>query len=252
MESLKSVDLNVDIGEGFPHDEALLSFASSASVCCGEHAGSRDLTERTVDLCRRKRVRIGAHPGYPDRASMGRRPLAPGEERPYLDSLFDQVRWFVREFEPAYLKPHGAFYNDTSVPLPEGWDVPSDGLTQYGSGGKFLAQTAGIQSLAMMLRVFRLDLMGLPGGAHAEAASRAGRNLIAEGFADRRLLPNGQLMPRSEPNAVTTDEDQVVINAIALAPVVQTICLHGDTPNCLRLAERVHKGLRDAGFRISA
>ena len=65
----RKVDLNVDIGEGFPFDAELLRFATSANVCCGAHAGSLKLTEETVALCRRNNVRIGAHPGYPDRAT---------------------------------------------------------------------------------------------------------------------------------------------------------------------------------------
>ena len=71
----RKIDLNVDIGEGFPHDRELLAFASSANVCCGTHAGSRELTIETVELCREHGLRVGAHPGYPDRASMGRQSI---------------------------------------------------------------------------------------------------------------------------------------------------------------------------------
>ncbi|MBX6315566.1 MAG: LamB/YcsF family protein, partial [Isosphaeraceae bacterium] len=35
----RSIDLNADLGEGCPWDEALLERVTSASICCGFHAG---------------------------------------------------------------------------------------------------------------------------------------------------------------------------------------------------------------------
>ena len=36
----RCIDLNADLGEGFPNDRALLELVSSASICCGAHAGA--------------------------------------------------------------------------------------------------------------------------------------------------------------------------------------------------------------------
>ncbi|HEY0867661.1 MAG TPA: 5-oxoprolinase subunit PxpA [Fimbriimonas sp.] len=247
---MRQIDLNVDIGEGFPWDEGLLEFATSANVSCGVHAGSEQLSLDTVELCRSKGVRVGAHPGYPDREFMGRRPMAPGQEREYLDSIFRQTRWFVRYADPAYVKPHGAFYNDTAVLLPEGWDDPKPGMPSYDAGGLYLARTPGLQSLTMILRVHRLPLMGLEATAHGEAARRAKQLLIREGFADRRLRDDGTLVPRSEPGAVLEEPDQIRNQVKRLAPFVDSICLHGDTPGCLDFAELVRKTLLDEGFEV--
>ena len=137
----KRIDLNVDIGEGFPFDRELLRFATSANVGLGEHAGSREITAETVALCREAGVRVGAHPGYPHRPSMGRDPIPPGAQKAYLDSIFVQTQWFVAVHGADYLKPHGAFYNDTAVVLPEGWRTENDAPTPYGQEGIFLAQT---------------------------------------------------------------------------------------------------------------
>ena len=106
---MKRVDINVDIGEGFPFDEDLLDFATSANVCCGEHAGSWELTKETIFLCERKGVRIGMHPGFPDRESMGRISPQLDEVAQYANSVFEQVIRF-REYTTTaqYLKPHGA------------------------------------------------------------------------------------------------------------------------------------------------
>ncbi|HWA82270.1 MAG TPA: 5-oxoprolinase subunit PxpA [Fimbriimonadaceae bacterium] len=249
----RRIDLNVDIGEGYPHDEALLEFATSANVCCGEHAGSWDLTRTTIDLCRAKGARIGAHPGYPDRASMGRRAMEVDEHSTFLTSIFDQVERFEKVIRPAYLKPHGAFYNQTAAILPATW-VPTDdrwkALLKEDPIGQAIGQIPGAGSLGMMLRIHRLPLMGLAGTAHEEIAKRAEVFLIREGFADRAYREDGALVPRSEPGAVYDDPALVKAQVLRLAPIVDSICLHGDTPDALEFAELVKKTLLDAGYEV--
>ncbi|AIE85452.1 LamB/YcsF family protein [Fimbriimonas ginsengisoli] len=251
----RTIDLNVDIGEGFPHDAELLRFASSANVCCGVHAGSRDLTLSTIELCRKHRVRLGIHPGYPDRPTMGRAPMQAGQERPYLKSLFEQVTWFLENERPDYLKPHGAFYNDTAVVLPHDWKTQrkrAPTTSEYESGGVYLSQFPGLQSLLMLLRIHKLPLMGLEKTAHKAVADRARQPFIREGFADRQYRRDGTLMPRSEPGAVLVDPGQVREQVLQLASNVDSICLHGDTPDCLPFAELVYRTLLDGGYGVGA
>ncbi len=246
----KKVDLNVDIGEGFPYDADLLQFATSANICCGVHAGSFELTKQTIDLCRSKRVRFGAHPGYPDRASMGRNKLKEGQEREYLQSVFEQVLAFAQHARAEYIKPHGGFYNDTAVVLPAGWDNPTPDQSAYGAGGVFLSNLPGVHSLTMLLRVHKVALMGLEATAHKVIAERAKQKLIREGFADRAYNPDGTLVSRSEPGAVLTDPAAVKEQVLKIAPFVDSICLHGDTEGCLVFAEQVYKTLVEAGFGV--
>lgn len=249
------IDLNVDIGEGFPHDEDLLDFATSANVGCGEHAGSWDLTQTTIDLCQRKGVRIGCHPGYPDRDSFGRRPMEIEEHSRFLRSIFAQVERFHEIVRPAYLKPHGAFYNQTAQLLPPSW-VPSDdrwrALIDEDPIGQALGAIPGAGSLGMLLRIHRTPLMGLPLTAHEEIAKRSEIAFLREGFADRAYTEGGLLIPRSEPGAVLEDPELVKSQVLRIAPHVDTICLHGDTPNALEFAELVFRTLRDRGFEVTA
>ena len=249
----RPIDLNVDIGEGFAFDRELLNFATSANVCCGAHAGDFEHTKETVALCREKRIRVGIHPGYPDRESMGRLPITPDTERTFLASIFEQVQRFPREYPPSYLKPHGGFYNDTAIVLPSNWEMGIKGNrypSRYEAGGAYLAQYPGIQSLIMLLRVQKLPLLGLPGTAHAQAAGRAGQKFAREGFADRAYRADGTLVPRSEPNAIHTNSDQIREQVIQLAPNVDSICLHGDGDHCLEFAELVYRTLTDQGFEV--
>ncbi len=82
--------------------------------------------------------------------------------------------------------------------------------------------------------------------------------------------PQGQLVPRSLPGALVTDEDEVVERAVRMATTgrvlavdgtelhlpVRSLCVHGDTPGAVRLARRVaaaleHEGLPPTAFATS-
>lgn len=239
---MKKVDLNVDIGEGFPHDEALLAFATSANVCCGEHAGSWDLTLATIELCKSKRTRIGVHPGFPDRENFGRRTPTSCEIDGYLLNVGEQVERFVKETQASYIKPHGAFYN---VLASRGF--PNEfGATLYGACGGSLIHILMLTGLPPMLLLGSRDAEVV----NARIAPVWGTRTIFEGFADRRYRSDGTLVPRCEPGAVLEDPDEIREQILKVAPEVDSICLHGDTPNCLTLAELVKKTLVDAGYEV--
>jgi len=232
---VKKVDLNVDIGEGFIHDEALLEFATSANVCCGEHAGNWELTLLTIERCRSHQTRIGIHPGFPDRPSMGRK--VP-EEIPaeWLESVESQASRFVSTCKAAYLKPHGAWYN-VLAGLP-------DNAIDVESGGDCA------RVLFRLQRHLRLPVMMLPvGGAYAGVEDNGG-TVISEGFADRAYRPDGTLAPRTEPGAVLENPEQIQRQVLRLASIVDSICLHGDTQNCLEFAELVKRTLVDNGYEV--
>ena len=195
------------------------------------------------------------HPGYPDRPGMGRRTLLPYNSTTWNSSLVEQAVRFCEYVKPAYVKPHGAFYNDTALPL-EFFVPPEPGPVSRGSsyvaeskGGfaaRILAGLPGGTSLATILLTTPC-LMGLPGTMHEWIA---GSSFIREGFADRAYEPHGTLVPRSEPGAVLEDPEQIRQQVLDLAPKVDSICLHGDTPNCLEFAEIVFKTLVDAGYEV--
>src|SRR5215469_9298304 len=72
------IDLNADLGEADAFGEterAVLGAVTSTSVSCGAHAGSPAAIRATIEAAARAGVVIGAHPSYPDRAGMGRRPF---------------------------------------------------------------------------------------------------------------------------------------------------------------------------------
>lgn len=220
----RRVDLNVDIGEGFAHDDALLEIATSANVCCGVHAGNPDTTRRTVDACRAQGVRVGAHPGFPDRASMGRRAPESAEHPAFFASVREQIDAFRRCYEPAYIKPHGALYQMLS----------SANAEQAERWGRELGLDDG-------------PVMALPG---TPFAAWLGDRLVSEGFADRAYRADGQLVPRSEPGSVLAGKPEMAAQAVTLAGRVHSVCLHGDTQKCVEHACAVRHALEAAGWEI--
>src|SRR5471030_2641132 len=77
------VDLNADLGEGDPNDEALLQLVSSANIACGFHAGDADSMRQSVRWALRYGVAIGAHPSFPDRENFGRSAMQLAPETVY-------------------------------------------------------------------------------------------------------------------------------------------------------------------------
>jgi UPF0271 protein len=230
---LSVIDLNADVGEGAGDDETLISSGiTSANVACGAHAGDDETMRESCVAVSRHGVALGAHPSYEDREHCGRRSMAVTPEA--LRASVNAQLW--RLMKPAaeaglkilHVKPHGALYHD-------------------GNKARELAEAflAAMQAVVPDAR-----LVGPPEGAWREAARHRGVRFVAEGFIDRRYQADGQLVPRSEPGAVITDEDEAVRQSLTLARSgrVQTLCVHGDDPEAIRLLAAARRALQAEGF----
>jgi UPF0271 protein len=93
--------------------------------------------------------------------------------------------------------------------------------------------------------------MGLP-KSHLSRAVDGARPFIAEGFADRAYLDDGSLVPRSQIVAVLHDVTEIRAQALRLATTVDSICIHGDTPNAVEMARQIRTELESAGFDVTA
>lgn len=218
-----NLDLNSDLGEGCSDDADLMSLITSANVSCGFHAGDSATAHAALKLAAKHGVHVGAHPGYADRANFGRVDLAMSEEAIFELCLY-QVGALVGlarsvGIHVRYLKPHGALYNQAC------------------------RDVAYARPLMAAAEILNLPVMGLP-GSRLEALCRTGSGFIAEGFADRRYLPDGSLVPRSRPDAFVHDIDEAVAQADRLVREqgIRSLCVHGDNPQALVFV----RGLRDA------
>lgn len=223
------IDLNADLGEGVGTDAALMPLITSANISCGFHAGDPDTIWHTVQLARRHGVTVGAHPGYADREHFGRREQAVTREQVsalctyQLGGMVALVAGRVR-----YVKPHGALYNQAM----------RDAEVAHG----LLDATAA----------FPVSLVGLPGSVFERLAKEKGRTYIPEGFADRRYRPDGSLVPRTDPDAVLHDPQEVVeqVEWLIGRRQVRTVCVHGDTPGAVEFVRTVRGFLVDRGHEL--
>ena len=90
--------------------------------------------------------------------------------------------------------------------------------------------------------------------------------MLEEGFADRAYTADGTLMARQQPGSVYSDPAQAAAQALGLAAkgtvtaadgttltlAVDTLCLHGDSPNALAMARPVRQALGTAGVAVVA
>lgn len=238
------MDINSDVGESFGayrlgDDAALLDYVTSANIACGFHAGDPSVMEATVRLAAAKGVRIGAHPGYPDLQGFGRRNMDLSQEEVEALVLYQvgALSAFCRanRVELAHVKPHGALYNQAA------------------------ASPALAEAVARAVMRFsrELVLVGLAGSALVEAGREAGLVTWAEGFPERAYNPDGSLRSRKLPGAVIHDPAEAAENAWRLATEgivaapggetrrlrVDTLCIHGDSPNALEVARAVRARL---------
>jgi UPF0271 protein len=230
----RTIDLNADLGEGCPHDEELLDRVSSASVCCGFHAGDRDAIVRTLRAAKERRVIVGAHPGFADREGFGRRErdASAAEVERLIVEQFAALAALATEVgvEVSFAKPHGALYNQA-----QRQDQVAAGV------------------VAAMVRL-ELPVLGQPGSVLEAKAAAAGVRFVAEGFPDRRYRPNGRLVPRTEPGAVLDDPAEVEAQVVRLVGQggVATLCIHGDDNRAVRNADLVLAALSRNGIGLAS
>ena len=224
-----TIDLNADLGEGFPNDARLLDLVTSASVACGAHAGDRATILDTIAAARDRRVAVGAHPGFPDREGFGRRERRASavEVERLVSEQVENLTSLAAETGTVlvFLKPHGALYNQAQRD-PE--------------------MARGVAAAA---RAFRLPVLGQPGGVLESAAESVGLTFVTEGFPERRYEPDGRLAPRGSPGAVLDDPARVQAQAVRLVGLgLSTLCIHGDDPRAVDNALVVRAALERHGI----
>jgi len=241
--------LNCDMGESFGawkmgNDEHAMALIDQANLACGFHAGDPLTMQRSVALAVRHGVSLGAHPAYPDLAGFGRRHLACSAEEVQAMVLYQigALDAFCRAAgtQVAYVKPHGALYNDL---------VRDDGL--------FTAVLAACAAYRPGLPLMVLALAD--NRREATLAEAAGVPLLFEAFADRAYQSDGQLVPRRLDHAVHQEPQRILDQALAIArgepfadrdgkPLrlcADSLCVHGDNPESLAILRRL-RALLDA------
>jgi UPF0271 protein len=248
-----TVDLNADLGEGFGvwrlgDDEAMLDLVTSANIACGFHAGDPAGLARACRAAAARGVRIGAQVGYRDLAGFGRRFIDVSPEDLMADVIYQigALQGLARAAGATvgYVKPHGALYN-TIVTDRDQADAVAEAVHAVDAG---------------------LPVLGLAGSAFFTAAERLGLRTVPEAFADRAYRPDGQLVSRRERHAVLHDVDVIAervasmvgrgrvtaVDGSTIPIVVESVCVHGDSPGAVQIAAAVRDRLVADGVALAA
>lgn len=247
-----SIDLNADLGESFGawtmgSDDELLDIVTSANVACGFHAGDPLVMTETVRACLSKGVNIGAHPGFDDITGFGRRRMDNPDGPKTAASIIYQIGALqtVAKTENAsvtHVKLHGALANMAS----EEDTLASLCLNAVQAVDKKLA----IVAMASTCLQAQAEKLKMP--------------LLREVFADRAYNDDGTLVARGTPGAIIHDpalaatrvlkmiETHSVesINGVSVELVPDTICVHGDNHEAVRMADALRTTLEKAGINI--
>jgi len=239
------MDINCDMGE-IPRllkDNVysdLMDHVTSINLACGGHAGDLSMMRELIRIAKRKNVRIGAHPSYPDRENFGRLVLEMDSEE-LLRSICDQVRSLIKIAEEesvsiSHIKPHGALYDQAAKD----------------------AHLARVIGSAVDRVEPDLDIICLSGSSMVRILEDMGLKVVQEAFADRTYERDGGLRDRRSDRALITDpqkaadqarsiiEDKKIItfDGSEISLEAQTLCVHSDTPNAIAIAREVRLVLR--------
>jgi len=250
---LDSIDINSDLGE-FRNEKQLtnelniLNYISSCSIACGGHVGDVNSIKTIIEACKKHSIAIGPHPSYPDKEGFGRR-MIDIESKDLENSIRDQINLFLKVADSLsmpvrHVKLHGRLYNEVS-------------------------KSEVLSSLFVnLIDSFKYDLSVI-----GPAESLLGQMLedkdipfIPEAFIDRTYKEDLTLVDRSEEGSVlisveeqinqarsiVCDEKIMSNNNKILNLKAETLCIHGDSPNSLEVAEALTNMLIKEKIKIQS
>ena len=233
------IDINCDLGEGLDNEHIIMPLISSCNISCGAHAGSIEIMDKVIQLAVKHKVKIGAHPSFPDRKNFVRKVLDISNSD-LQKSLEDQLSIFkdralLQNATIHHVKPHGALYNLIAVNREKASIV-----------------------IAAIQHVFEAVKLYVPYQSRIEeVAVQSGLEIVYEAFADRMYNEDLSLVSRTFSNALIEDKIEVLkqVQKISNKQLVTTVnfhekkikastfCVHGDTKNAIEILEYLHKHL---------
>lgn len=242
----KTIDINVDVGEGIGNETEIMPLIASCNIACGGHAGDLDTMQYVVKLAKEYRVKIGAHPSFPDKENFGR-----VEMDMSCAALFTSVKQQIQTLQDVlytqhamlhHIKPHGALYNLAAVNT----------------------KIANVIIEVMKSLVLPVKLYVPHKSVIANLAIKNNIAVTYEAFADRNYNDDLTLVSRQENNALITDVNVMfhhvynmilkqkvkTVTNIEVDILAETFCIHGDNPDAIVLIESLKEKLEAKGIRI--
>ena len=226
-------------------DEEMMQYISSANIAGGFHAGDPTTMRKTVSLAKDYGVAVGVHPGYRDLVGFGRREMdvPPDEIHDEIIYQLGALREFARyyDMEVQHVKPHGSLY--------------------------MVAARDEELSRAIIEAIQRIDpgllLFCMQASVTYQLAQKMDQPVVAEFYADREYNDDGQIVfTRSVAEELDPEEvGDRVVRAVTEKKVKtesgkdidvasDSVCVHGDTPGAVRLAEVIARKLGENDIEI--
>ena len=243
---MKTIDINCDVGEGIGNERLLMPYLSSCNIACAGHAGSVETIDETILLAKLNKVKIGAHPSFPDKENFGRKLMhLPADV--LQKSLEDQIRLLKKRadlhgVELNHVKAHGALYNAAAKD----------------------EKIANILINAVKNSVKNVVFYAPYNSVLAQLSSKNGFDVKYEAFIDRNYNDDLTLVSRDRKNAVIIDKTKAfehlkkmilsqkvkTINNLEVTILADTYCVHGDNKNAKDLLIYISKRLDELDIKI--
>ena len=245
------ININCDLGESSKlhstkNDPLLLEIVNSANIACGYHAGDKQTMEKTVEISKKNKVSIGAHPSFNDPENFGRKRInLPSNEIKKL--IIDQINILTsiadkKGMKVSHVKPHGAL-NNMACEDYELAKVISESIIETNKELIFLVPT---------------------GSEMEKAGKKLNLKVAAEIFADRNYEDDGNLISRKKSNAMITDPEIAKKHVIKMVENqalncysgkqipcdIDSICVHGDGKSAVGTAKEIRSGLIKSGVTL--
>lgn len=233
------VDINVDLGEGIGVESVLMPLISSCNIACGGHAGNTYTMRNTIKLAKTYKVKIGAHPSFPDIKNFGRRPMNLSSLE-LFNTIKNQISNLVAILDEEnamlhHIKPHGALYNMAATDE---------------KIANIIVEVLKQMQLSAFLYVPCNSLI-------AKVATDNKIPIIYEAFADRNYNDDLTLVPRGQDNALLIEAKTVfqhiyrmisknkvkTITNTVINIKAETFCIHGDNPNAIEILQYLQEAL---------
>lgn len=242
-----TIDINCDVGEGVGNEAQIFPYISSCNIACGGHAGDVGTMRGIASLAKQYRLKVGAHPSYPDKANFGREVMDISNED-LIQSIQSQLADFDEvlnqgEIALHHIKAHGALYNQTA----------KDNQLAIA----YLDAIAAYKNEAVLYVPFGSEI--------ARIAQGQGFQIWYEAFADRNYNPDLSLVSRKTENALIEQPEAVLQHIL---PIIKkgevltvdsglrqisadTLCIHGDTVSALDILMYLSRELPQNQVKIA-
>lgn len=240
------IDINADVGEGIGNEAQLMPYLSSCNIACGGHAGDVSTMTRVLKLAKQHKVKVGAHPSFPDKVNFGRQVMEM-KHADLFDSILSQsiALYNIAEQEGMalnHIKPHGALYNLASAD----------------------ATIAKLVINVVLSFPHRVKLYAPYNSVMAKLASSEHIEVVHEAFADRNYNDDLSLVSRQFDNALKTEKKAILDHVLGMVKQqnirsvndknirikASTICVHGDTKNATEILKFLNDELPKNGVVV--